>query len=142
MLPKQEGFIRGCRTIPVARDDAVAITYPWGKSSCTDMGCGSAVIPWQCLEFVLIAVNEYWNIAKIGGKVFHSRTVDEFLALENTAEQQSDNDQHSGDHDQREARLSSRDVGVRHGEALQWFSPEGQSAKCVPWYFRRLIYDK
>src|SRR3569832_2444119 len=128
MLPKQEGFIRGGRTIPVARDDTVAITCQRGKSSSTDMGCGSAVIHWQCLEFILIAVDEHWNIAKIGGKIFPPRTVDEFLALENTAEQQHDKDQHKNKHKQKKARLASRDVRVRHGEALLWFSPEGRAA--------------
>ena len=69
------------------------------------MGGDVGVIPRQCLELVLVTIDEYRGVFEICGKILHLRAVNEFLTLQHTAEQQADNDQHDGDFDQGKAGL-------------------------------------
>jgi hypothetical protein len=102
MLPEQIAFIGGVG-VPVAVDDAIA--QQTGRGGCEQLPpvtwrCYAGIVARQRLELVLVAVDEQWNVAEVGGEVLHLGAVDQFLTLQHAAQQQADDDQHDGDFDQ------------------------------------------
>src|SRR5882724_4062231 len=63
------------------------------------------VVTRQGLEAVLVTVDIERHRLEIVGQVLNLGAVDQFLALQNTTEQQADDHQNNGDFDEREARL-------------------------------------
>ena len=63
------------------------------------------IVTGQCLELVLITVNEQRNIPEIGRKILYLGAIDQLLPLKHTTQQEADNYQYDGDFDEGEATL-------------------------------------
>src|ERR1035437_8929558 len=94
MLPEQKRFIGFRRAVPEAIDNSIA--HGTGRGGCIrrslEVGGCVRIIAGKRPELVLIAIKEQGDIAEIGGEVLDLRTIDQFLPLQKTANQQPDDD--------------------------------------------------
>jgi hypothetical protein len=65
------------------------------------MGASRPIVSRQGPEAILVSENEGRNRTEIAGQVLCLGAVDEFLSLQHPSQQQTDDDEHDGDLDQR-----------------------------------------
>ncbi len=118
VFPDQVGFVRHATAngSHAVLHPAIAVAERDGART-PQVLSGQLIVTRQRPIPVLESVERRLDPVLLGNEVAHAGARDQFLALENAAQQQSDDDQHDGDFDQRESALSMCSF---HGENSRW----------------------
>src|SRR6185436_2303527 len=117
-FPGRNVFITRCSGRSVGGYLAIAVTVSAIRRA-GDRCRGLRVVARQSAETVLGPEEGGLRAILLGNKITHARAGNEFLALENAAEQQADNHQHDSDLDQRETLI----LLARHDHAPPSLAP-------------------